>query len=78
MGDIVITLLIDLKKAFDTIDHRILLRKLYSYGIRGTMFKWIESYLTGRSQYVIFDGKVSETPIVPRDFQLLGLNREIN
>ena len=25
------------------------------------MFKWIESYLTGRSQYVIFDGKVSET-----------------
>ena len=61
IGDIVITLLIDLKKAFDTIDHRILLRKLYSYGIRGTMFKWIESYLTGRSQYVIFDGKVSET-----------------
>ena len=61
IGDIVITLLIDLKKAFDTIDHRILLRKLYSYGIRGTMFKWIESYLTGRSQYVIFDGKVSES-----------------
>ena len=56
-----ITLLIDLKKVFDTIDHRILLRKLYSYGIRGTMFKLIESYLTGRSQYVIFDGKVSET-----------------
>ena len=61
IGDIVTTLLIDLKKAFDTIDHRILLRKLYSYGIRGTMFKWIEGYLTGRSQYVIFDGKVSET-----------------
>ena len=53
--------IIDLKKAFDTIDHWILLRKLYSYGIRGTMFKLIESYLTGRSQYVIFDGKVSET-----------------
>ena len=56
-----ITFLIDLKKAFDTIDHRVLLRKLYSYGIRGTMFKWIESYLAGRSQYVIFDGKFSET-----------------
>ena len=56
-----ITLLIDLKKAFDTIDHRILLRKLYSYGIRGSMLKWMESYLTDRLQYVVLDGKVSET-----------------
>ena len=31
------------------------------YGNRGSMFKWIESYLTGRSQHVIFDFKVSET-----------------
>ena len=44
-GDIVISLFIDLKKAFDTVDHRIPLRKLYAYGIRGTMLKWIESYL---------------------------------
>ena len=55
IGDIVITLLIDLKKAFDTIDHRILLRKLYSYGIRGSMLKWMERYLTERSQYVVFE-----------------------
>ena len=61
IGDIVITLLTNLKKAFDTIDHQILLCKLYPYGIRGSMLKWFESYLTGRSQYVIFDGKVSET-----------------
>ena len=61
IGDIVITLLIDLKKAIDTIDHRILIRKLYSYGIRGSMLKWMESYLTDRSQYVVFDGKISET-----------------
>ena len=50
-GDIVISLFIDLKKAFDTVDHRILLRKLYAYGIRGTMLKWIESYVSGRTQY---------------------------
>ena len=61
IGDIVISLFIDLKKAFDTIDHRILLRKLYSYGIRGSMLKWFESYLTARSQYVVFDGEASET-----------------
>ena len=61
-----------MKKVFDTIDHRILLRKLYSYGIRGTMFKWIESYLTGRSQYVIFDGKVSETRSIKCGVPQLG------
>ena len=61
IGDIVIALFIDLKKAFDTIDHRILLRKLYSYGIRGSMLKWFESYLTDRSQYVVFDGEASKT-----------------
>ena len=59
-GDIVISLFIDLKKAFDTVDHRIRLRKLYAYGIRGTMLKWIESYLSGRTQYVVFDGQESE------------------
>ena len=59
-GDIVISLFIDLKKAFDTVDHRIFLRKLYAYGIRGTMLKWIESYLSGRTQYVVFDGQESE------------------
>ena len=59
---IVIVIVVDLKKALiDTSDHGILLRKLYSYGIRGSMLKWMESYLTYRLQYVIFDGNVSET-----------------
>ena len=61
IGDIVMALFIDLEKAFDTIDHRILLQKLYSYGIRGSMLKWFESYSTARSQYVVFDGEASET-----------------
>ena len=59
-SNIVISLFIDLKKAFDTVHHRILLSKLYAYGIRGILPKWFESYLTDRSQYVIYDGVESE------------------
>ena len=47
---------LDLKKAFNTVDHRILLRKLYAYRIRGNILKWFESYLTDRSQYVAYSG----------------------
>ena len=60
VGDIVISLFIDFKKAFDTVNHQIPLRKIYAYGIRGTLLNWCEDYLTGRSQYVIYDGIKSE------------------
>ena len=59
-GHIAITILLDLKKYFDTVDHRILPRKLYAYGIRGALLKWFESYLTGRTQYVAFNGTNSD------------------
>ena len=42
----------DFSKAFDTINHQILLRKLYKYGIRGTQLAWFSDYLVNRYQYV--------------------------
>ena len=51
----------DLSKAFDVINHNILIRKLGHYGIRGKAKTWIANYLANRSQYVQFENCRSES-----------------
>ena len=50
---------IDLSKAFDTLNHDILLKKLEYYGIRGITLAWFRSYLMDRQQYVYLNGASS-------------------
>ena len=59
-GKFSVGIFLDLSKAFDTINHKILMRKLEHYGIRGVAKKWFENYLRNRKQLVKFNGIKSE------------------
>ena len=54
---------VDLQKAFDTVDHDILLHKLSHYGIRDIVNCWFSSYLSNRKHFVIINGFDSEIQI---------------
>lgn len=55
----------DFEKAFDRVDHIILLRKLYELGIRGSLLRWMESYVRNRSQAVVVGGFCSNFVEIP-------------
>ena len=55
-GNIDCGVFVDLQKAFDTVDHQILLAKLNHHGIHGVSNDWFKSYLSNRNQYVSING----------------------
>ena len=59
-----LVVLIDLKKAFDTVDHQILLRKLELYGVKGQALSFLKSYLSNRSQKCQIQGSVSSEKLI--------------
>ena len=58
-GNIGCGFFVDLQKAFDTVEHDILLAKLEHYGIRGMKNNWFKSYLFDRKQFLSINGHVS-------------------
>ena len=63
-GEYAVGIFVDLAKAFDTVNHKILINKLNHYGIRGTSLKWFESYLNNRQQYVQIETSRSKQSLV--------------
>ena len=55
---------IDLKKAFDTVNHEILIKKLEHYGVRGTSREWFSSYLNNRTQYTFCNNYSSDLKVI--------------
>jgi hypothetical protein len=59
-GKVVVSLFLDLKRAFETIDRNLLLRKFGREGVRNNENQWVESYLDNRMQRTSFNGKYSQ------------------
>ena len=60
----VLAVFCDLRKAFDTVDHKILLKKMKKIGITGMELEWFRNYLTNRKQYVVINGICSSPNIL--------------
>ena len=63
-GGVVDSIYLDFAKAFDSVPHKRLMMEIESYGIQGDIRKWIEAFLSGRTQIVKVNGAESNVPPV--------------
>ena len=63
-GKYTLGIFLDLSKAFDTVNHNILLEKLKAYGIQSENLTWFRSYLPNRKQFILYDDFKTEVKIV--------------
>ena len=57
-------ILVDLQKAFDTLDHTLLLRKMECIGFKNSVIKWFQSYLSNRKCFVTLDNVFSDVELI--------------
>ena len=55
---------VDLSKAFDTVDHKILISKLKNCGVRGNNLKWFKSYHNNRKQFIAYNNKYTSFEMI--------------
>ena len=58
------TLYLDFSKAFDKVDHALLIKKLQRFGIEGKLLKWVKVFLSNHTQKVVVNGKMSLAELV--------------